>query len=91
MNAFNNDRVTVMAVNILVTTPINKVRANPFTIELVKLYSTRQVIIVEILESRIDGQARLKLSNKARLFSNQFFSLPDNVQRLKYLHQPPYQ
>lgn len=47
--------------------------------------------MVEILESRIDGQARLKPSDKALLFSKPIFSLLDSVQKLKYLHRQPSQ
>ncbi|GIS67546.1 MAG: hypothetical protein CM1200mP6_06140 [Anaerolineaceae bacterium] len=53
-----------MAVNMLTPTPIARVKAKPLTILAPNVLPNQNnmvhVIIVEILESRIDGQARQK-------------------------------
>ena len=55
-------RVTVTAVNRLTSTPMARVREKPFTMLAPKAfpnqYRMAEVIRVERLESRIDGQAR---------------------------------
>jgi hypothetical protein len=56
--------VTTIAVNILTRTPIPRVSENPLTMlapnVLPKKKRIRQVISVEIFESRIEGQARFQ-------------------------------
>ncbi|OPZ57006.1 MAG: hypothetical protein BWY87_01719 [Deltaproteobacteria bacterium ADurb.Bin510] len=53
-------RVQVMAVNMLTATPSASTKAKPFTGPEPKLPRKKQVIRVQALESRIDGNARLK-------------------------------
>ena len=50
----------VIAVNILATTPIPSVTANPLIVPIPDKYSTTQVMIVVTLESRIAEKAFLK-------------------------------
>ena len=57
MNKFKNDLVTVIAVNKLVKTPIPTVRANPLTIDEVKIYKTAAPIKVVTWLSLIDSHA----------------------------------
>ena len=52
-----------MAENILITTPIIKVKAKPLINPVAKIYKIKLVIIVEILPSRIAGQALLNHSS----------------------------
>ncbi len=63
-STFNKVRVTVIAVNILMNTPINNIVAKPTMILAPKLlpkkYNTAQEIIVATFESRIEGQARFQ-------------------------------
>ena len=54
-----------IAENIDIKTPIAKVSAKPLIKLALKKYKTAQVKRVEILESRIDGQARAKPSRTA--------------------------
>src|SRR3990167_1506422 len=46
-----------MAVNIVIKTPTARVRAKPFTTDVVSKYNTKHVSNVVIFESLIDGQA----------------------------------
>jgi len=55
-----------MAVNIETKTPTASASANPLIRLVVKKYNTKQVISVEIFESRIEGQALLNPSLIAR-------------------------
>ena len=59
--------VTVIAENIEIKIPIASVKAKPRTTLLPNQYKITQVIKLEILESRIDVQARLKPSFRAKL------------------------
>ena len=62
IKALRKVRVTIMALNMLTATPRNRVMANPFTMKapnvLPNQYRMIQVINVEMLLSRMDGQAR---------------------------------
>ena len=61
----NKRREMNIAENIDIKTPIAKVSAKPLIKLALKKYKTAQVKRVEILESRIDGQARAKPSRTA--------------------------
>ena len=55
-----------MAVNIETKTPTASASANPLIRLVVKKYNTKQVISVEMFESRMEGQALLNPSLMAR-------------------------
>ena len=61
----NKRREMNIAENIDIKTPIAKVSAKPLIKLALKKYKTAQVKRVEILESRIDGQARAQPSRTA--------------------------
>src|SRR3989344_2990364 len=58
----SSERDTMMAVNIEMATPMPKTSAKPFTSEVPSQKRMSAVIIEEILESRIESQARAKPS-----------------------------
>ena len=69
--------VTVIAVNILINTPIINVRAKPLIMLVPKKYKITQVMIVVILESKIDVNALSKpaliaVNNVLPAFSSSF-------------------
>src|SRR3990167_3483507 len=61
----NKRREMNIAENIDIKTPSARVKANPLTRLALKKYKTAQVKRVEILESRMDGQARANPSRTA--------------------------
>src|SRR3989338_761628 len=63
--SFNSVFVTTIAVNMLITTPIASVSANPLMIEDENPYSTAQEISVVAFPYRMDVQARLNASSIA--------------------------
>src|SRR3989344_187442 len=67
-------RETVMAVNILIKTPIPKVRAKPLTTLVPIQKRITEVIRLDMFESRMEGHARLKPSVTAAKISLSFFS-----------------
>ena len=74
MKIRRNNLVVVIALNKLTNTPIKSVSANPLTKLDVKRYKIMAVMIVEILESRIDGHARRKPSSTAPVFGSPRFN-----------------
>ena len=66
INNLSNIRVTVIAVNMLIATPMKRVTANPVTrlllatVVLPRMYITTQAMKVVTLQSIMADQARLK-------------------------------
>ena len=58
--AKRNVRETVMAVNIEMSTPSPSVRAKPLMADVPSQNKTMAVMIEEMLESRMESQARVK-------------------------------
>ena len=74
-----------MAENMLIKMPMLKVTAKPLTTLVVKPIKIKQVIRVETLPSKIEGQARRKLSAKAMVNGFSCFNSSFNLSKIKIL------